>query len=197
MAKTKKITVASIMRAAKRDEKNVITVGDDENVIEVPVKNRLTIKERSGMVQDIASMMFAEDEDGNEYYAPYLERFATEYSVMNYFTDIEMPSDMDKIWEFLDSTGVAKKIIGEMHHYITPIISEARELVEHKKQAIIKRSKLDTMFDGIMDVFRLIREKTEGIDEKQIAEYVHENFPEFKDRINKFLKEQVEQTDTE
>lgn len=194
MARAKKITTAAIMKAVNNDDVHAVVIGGGENSIEIPVKTRLSLADRSGMVRDIASMVFVSDENGNEKYAPYLERFAREYSVMNYFTDIELPKSTDKIWEFLDTTRIADKILEIRHRYIIEIFAEAEAMIEYKKDATLRKSKLDELLSGVIDLVKIIREKTDGIDETQIVEYVQENFPEFKDMIGELLKGRVSTT---
>ena len=189
-AKTKKITTAAIMKAiAYEDKQIVITCGTGEDTIEIPVKARLSLPERIAMVDDIVDMVFIADENGEVSYYPALKKFAIEYAIVNYFTDVALPADSDKAWEFLEKTSFANKIACALRDdYIVEILTEANDAIECRKQALLKRSKLDTVLDSVVDVIQAVGDKTENIELPQLLEYVQKNAPELKGELEKMIK---------
>ena len=109
MAKKAKITAANIMKAMglEDEKKTVLACGMNEDTVEISVKPRLSLPERANMIQDILSMLFITSPDGAVIYHPEFKRFAFEYEIVNYFTDISLPVNSDKAWEFLERTGIA------------------------------------------------------------------------------------------
>lgn len=194
MAKKTKLTTANIIKAmGLADEKKIVLAcGTGENAIEIAIKNRLTLPERANMIRDILDMIFIEDVEGNIGYHAAFKKFAFEYEIVNYFTDISLPVESNKAWDFLERTNIVPRIVGAVEEgYIAEIISEANEMIEYRKTELLKRSKLDSIFDAIVDVVGTIRDVSEGVDLGQILAYAQENTPEFKDKLDALLKSEV------
>ena len=194
MAKKAKITAANIIKAmALEDEKKIILAcGMNEDTVEISVKPRLSLPERANMIQDILSMVFITSPDGAVVYHPEFKKFAFEYEIVNYFTDISLPVNSDKAWEFLDRTGIANRIANTVRDgYIVEIIAEANEMIEYRKQELLKRSKLDQVLDGLVDVLSAAQSKTENLDLGQIIAYAQENAPELKEKLDALLRSEI------
>ena len=194
MAKKAKITAANIIKAmGLKDEKKIILAcGMNEDTVEISVKPRLSLPERANMIQDILSMVFITSPDGAVVYHPEFKRFAFEYEIVNYFTDISLPVNSDKAWEFLDRTGIANRIANTVRDgYIIEIITEANEMIEYRKQELLKRSKLDQVLDGLVDVLGAAQNKTENLDLGQIIAYAQENAPELKEKLDALLRSEI------
>ena len=194
MAKAKKITIASMMKAMeiKKNNKGALVIGEGENQVEVIVKKKLTLFERADMVNSIVSMVWAQDENGSEMYAPYLRKFAYDFNILNYFTNIQLPDDMDKVWEFVDNADIAGMVIDFVGGgYIENIIREANEAIEYRKAEILKRSKLDNIFDSLSGIMKTVGDKTQNLDMNGMLELVEKYAPELKGELNKILQAQM------
>ena len=194
MAKKAKITAANIIKAmGLEDEKKIILAcGMNEDTVEISVKPRLSLPERANMIQDILSMVFITSPDGVVVYHPEFKKFAFEYEIVNYFTDISLPVNSDKAWEFLERTGIASRIANTVRDgYVGEIIAEANEMIEYRKQELLKRSKLDQVLDGLVDVLGATQSKTENLDLGQIIAYVRENAPELKEKLDALLRSEI------
>ena len=113
MAKAKKITAASITKAMEVNHNNneTLTIGEGESKIDIIVKKKLTLFERADMVNSIVSMVWTQDDNGNETFAPYLRKFAYDFNILNYFTNIQLPDNTDKVWDLVDNTDIAYMVI--------------------------------------------------------------------------------------
>ena len=194
MAKAKKITTVNILKAMELGENRVLsfTCGSGEGAVDVLVKSRLPLLERQSMVEDIADMVFISNEEGDVTYCSGFKKFAIEYEIINYFTNITLPVDSEKAWEFLEKTGIAARVAEVLpEDYIVEVVSEANELIEYRKQELLKRSKLDAVLDNIADVVKSVSAKTEGIELPQILEYVQKNAPELKGEVEQLIKSQA------
>ena len=192
--KTKKITIASVMKAMDVDTNNndTLVIGEGEDQVKVLVKRRLTLFERADMVNSIMSMVWSQDENDVDRFSPFLRKFAYEFNILNYFTNITLPDDMNKVWEFIDNTDIAGMIIDFVGDgYIESIIREANEAIEYRKAEILKRSKLDALLDSFGGVMKSIGEKTERLDMNGLLEVVGQNAPEFKGELEKLLQTQM------
>lgn len=200
MAKAKKITIASVMKAMeiKKNNKDTLVIGEGENQVEVIVKKKLTLFERADMVNSIVSMVWAQDENGAEMYAPYLRKFAYDFNILNYFTNIQLPDDMDKVWEFVDNADIAGMVIDFVGGgYIENIIREANEAIEYRKAEILKRSKLDSVFDSLSGIMKSVGNQTQNLDMKGMLELVEKYAPELKGELNKLLQSQMAESSEE
>ena len=194
MAKAKKITTANILKAMELGENRVFsfTCGSGEGAVDVLVKPRLLLFERQSMVEDIVDMVFISNEEGTATYCPGFKKFAIEYEIINYFTNITLPVDSEKAWEFLEKSGIAARVADVLPDgYIVEIVTEANELIEYRKQELLKRSKLDAVLDNISDVVKAVGAKTEEIELPQILEYVQKNVPELKGEVERLIKSQA------
>lgn len=194
MAKKNKITAANIVKAmALEDTKSVALVcGKGENAIEISVKARLSLPERASMIQDILEMVFITSPEGIVVYHPEFKKFAFEYEIVNYFTDISLPVNGDKAWDFLERTQIASRIVGVVRdNYIGEIISEANEMIEYRKEELLKKSKLDHVLDSFLELLGTAQGKTENLDISQIIAYAQENAPELKDKLDNLLRSEV------
>lgn len=194
MAKKAKITAANIIKAmGLEDEKKIILAcGMNEDTVEISVKPRLSLPERANMIQDILSMVFITSPDGAVVYHPEFKKFAFEYEIVNYFTDISLPVNSDKAWEFLERTDIASRIANTVRDgCVGEIIAEANEMIEYRKQELLKRSKLDQVFDGLADVLGAAQSKTENLDLGQIIAYAQENAPELKEKLDALLRSEI------
>lgn len=189
MAKKAKITAASIAKAMGLiDAKTAtITCGMKGDTVEIPVKTHLSVSERAMMVSDITNMVFIADENGTRY-CPAFKKFAIEYNIVAYFTDVTLPSDSNKACKFLEQSGLADRIVRVLPDgYVVEIVTEANEAIEYHKQELLKRSKLDELIDGILGVVQALSDKTQGIELPQIMEYVEKNMPEFKGQLEQLI----------
>lgn len=193
MAKKNKITAASIAKAMGLiDVKSAtITCGMKEDTVEIPVKTHLSVSERAMMVSDITNMVFIADDNGTRY-CPAFKKFAIEYNIVTYFTDVTLPSDSNKACKFLEQSGLAHRIAQSLPDgYIVEIIADVNEAIEYRKQELLKKSKLDDLLDRVLGVIQTLSDKTDGIDLPQIMEYVEKNMPEFKGQLEQLISVQT------
>lgn len=191
----KNISINTIRKKAGllRSAPIAINVGENETCATVVVKPYLPLKDRQRMVSDIVDMVFIEDEQGNENYYAHLKTFAYGYNILSYFTNIKMGDDAEKIWAFINNTGVlgmVKEAIGV--EYVNEIISEANEMIEFRKESILRKSKLEKIFGGALDSISSVIGSLQNIDLGDLIGLISDNMPEFKGQIEKLLKVEEE-----
>lgn len=191
MAKKTKITATTIAKAMElaRNNSSTLLVGKGDSAVEILVKTRLSLSERAMMISDIVNMVFISDTDEIKYY-PEFRKFAFDYNIINYFTNITLPADSDKASVFLETTGIANQIAQTSPDYIANIIDDAREAIEYRKQELIKKNKLDNVIDGVLGIVKSLNKETENIDLPQIMEFISEYMPEFKGQVEHLISEQ-------
>ena len=137
-----------------------IALGEGDNEVRVEVKKRLTLSERSGMVQDIVKMVFR-DVDGEETYAPYLRKIAYDYNILHYFTNVTLPLDANKICEFVDNTDFVQTVMDAVgSYYVSDILRDANDLIEYKKDKLARRTKMDDFMDILVGFLKTMSDRT-------------------------------------
>ena len=141
MAKKTKIKASAIAKAMSLAEiKNtIISFGTGEDIIDVSVKRHLSVSERAMMINDILNIVFPTEGDDAKYYAAF-KKFAIDYNIVVYFTDISLPLDTDRASKFIDESGIVNKIADSIgYEYVADIIADATEAIEYRKQELLKK----------------------------------------------------------
>lgn len=193
MAKTKKITMAAIAKAANPIDGRTVTAvyGEGENAIEVTVKTQLALSERIEFVSDIVDTLFISSENG-VVYLPSLREFAFAYAAVRYFTNIPLTGNAGKLFTFLEETQLLPWVVHIVGtEYMSKMFAYADEAIEYRKQRELKASKLDELLDRIMAVVNTVNDETQNVDVAQIVNYVQKNMPEFADTVKAMVNEQA------
>lgn len=196
MAKEKKITMQNIMAACsdKNDNKTTIKLGTPEETIEINVKTNLTLEELRDFVGNVLKMVFLVAEDGTVVYCPHMKELAFDYNVVSTFTKIEMGDDPEKVWKFLKSTDIARKIASSLpEEMLSKLCGAANEAIEYKKEQLIKRGKVDDILDNVISLLKMLNNKIEGADSAEILDYLRNNIPGFDSAITDVFDEQKEE----
>lgn len=137
-----------------------IAFGEGDNEVRVGVKKRLTLSERSGMVQNIVKMVFR-GTDGEEVYAPYLRKIAYDYNILHYFTNVSLPLDVNKICEFIDNTDFVQTVVDAVGcDYVNDILRDANDLIEYNKDKLARRTKTDDFMDILVEFLKTMSNRT-------------------------------------
>jgi hypothetical protein len=175
------------------DEFARVTFGTTEKTVEVLVKKRLSLADRKRFTDAVVDMCFVDDGEGNVLYCPYLKKFAFEYHIALFFTNIELSGDVEEVCEFLAGTDVVRRVAMSIDEsYIGELFGEVNELIEYRKEALLKRSKLDDVLSTVSEIANSLGAKFEGEDGESVMKYLEANIPNFKDEIAIVLQEQQE-----
>lgn len=166
-----------------------LTVGTDENQVEVLLNTNLTLSDRRDLVNKIVAMVFVPDDKGNIQYCPYLKEFAFSCGVLAYLTNIQLPDTIDQIWAFCSTTGIVQKVIDALPPaFIRGLFQEVNELIEFKKAQLEKRGKLDDVVAAVLSLAKTLDEKLNSADGQELVEYLKGIVPELKDELGKGLQ---------
>lgn len=169
------------------------TFGTTENEVDILVKKKLTLSERKAFTEAVVNMCFVDDDDGNVVYCPYLKKFSFEYHVALFFTNLELGIDVDEVESFLTNTDVMRRIVTALdEEYINELLNETSELLEYRKNEILKRSKFDDVLNSIFKLINVLNAKFDEEGGESVMKYLEENIPNFKDEITKAFQEQLE-----
>lgn len=192
--KAKKPTMANIAKAMNAPDATtvIVPVGTDADCIEIAVKTRLTLTEKAHMMQDILNYVFIRNENDEVTYCAAFKRFACDYAIVQYFSNVQMGTDIKKIHDMLEQTGITSLIASVVgKEYIDELINAANETIEHKKMMLANRSKFDEVLERVLDIVKIFKDKTENLDLSQVMELIQEYVPEFKDDLAQFVAGQM------
>ena len=66
-----------------------------------------------------------------------------------------------------------------------------RNAINHRKEQLLKKSKLDDVLDSISGLMSAVKEKTDNIDLGQIMDYLNESNPALKGELEEFIRAQM------
>ena len=165
-----------------------ITIGEGDEALNVSVVPFLSFAQQVSFINDVIDMCFTDNDDGTENYAPEFEQFALEYNVVAYFTNIELPKDVEDMWHFLHTTSVASVVWDVLSPAVQNEIRNAvRQGIDHRKERIAKTTKFDKIIESLGGVMTAIKAKTENMDFNELMEKLSTAVPEFKDDIHKLI----------
>ena len=191
MAKKNKVTLKDIRLALgeKQPDTSTITVGVPDHNIEIIVKKTLSLEERGDMINGITNMLFVNDGENGEQYCPYLKKLAFEYHIISFFTNIVFPANANEIWDFLNTTDIVRKVtLAIPEGVLEEIFAEANEMIEYRKNKLVRQGKLENMLSGVTNLVNTINSKLEGADGKAILEYLEKNIPELRGELGAFFQ---------
>ena len=189
----KKITAKKIMKAINADISDfaIITCGEGEAAIEIPVKKYLSLEDRIAFVNTVIDIVFIANEDGELVYVPALEDFARAYATISFFTPVEVPEDGEAAWEFISRTNLHREIRRVAEAELKALGQATYNAIKFRRKCILKRSKLDDVLDNIASVAAAVKEKTDGMDMSQILDYLDKANPELRNQLEEFVKSQI------
>lgn len=158
--KTNKVSVNQFEKAIVKPDIQIIDIGVDEK-IEVEVKRKLNLDEMLTFVSEVVSFCI---DAGDETYIPEAYRFAIRVAVINGYSNLTMPSNIDKQYELAYYTSAFNQIMSVIdREQFTDIIDAVDMKLNHKlslqraeisagvNAAIGKMNQITDMFDAISE----------------------------------------------
>lgn len=136
----------------------VLHAGDEE--IPVTVTLRLSVAERTDMVNEIADMVFPVGRDA--IYIPSFEEAARVYAFFNHFTNIRIAAGSQKLLDLNAATGLVERVNTMSGGLVTSVFDEANKLIEYRKEcAAHSKDTMDALQDLISAVSGLVHVATQ------------------------------------
>ena len=190
MSNKKEVKATDVLKNFEPQKDIEIVFGEGDAKTVVLVKSRLSLLERGRLVSDIADMVFRDDEGAGEIYTPYTFGFAVGFNLINYFTNVKIPTDIEKAWEFISVTKLGERVAEVVPDcYVNDIIRDARELIAYKVRKLTNKSKLDNVLDSIVGLIKEFSGKLDGVTGENLVEQLVAQFPEFKEKLPTILEE--------
>ena len=152
MAKTKetRISVNQFEKFVKTIEDNDIdiTLSDD---LSFKVKTKIGIRDMITFVNSVVDNCFNGDE-----YKPYYKNLIYAKNLISYFTNISIPLDDEKFYDWIQISGICDIIEEKLYNTNSVQFHEINEtidkMIEFRKQKILNKSPMSDLFSTIEDI---------------------------------------------
>lgn len=181
---SKKVLISDIKRAVKINGNDKISIrfGSGDNVIEAEFKKRLTLSERSIFVNMVVAANFI-GKDGQ--YTPQYFHIAFVQAMLQLMSNISLPEikdengkyigvDLEKLQEWDNVFDFCETVrdTNEFRYYLVELYEDCENLVEFKKQSILKHSKVDDLVDKISEVISNYKNQLDGVDVNKVLKNI-------------------------
>lgn len=147
-----------------------------EVLFEIKVNPNITLAQRSAMIDYICEIVFAEEDRYNiQNYNGRLMTFAKRCATLRFFTDLEMPEDLEVLFDLVMNTTIYEDIVPHIEPTLSSVMCDADETIKTYRNT------------GIYNYnFMLLAEKVGG--------YINEFLDKFKDINLEEIKGLLEKT---
>lgn len=127
------------------NDKSIVSYSISETeTVEVEVKKLLSWEDFSSFVNNVVEGCF----DGDEYYSN-LKDFNIMVNTAMYYTNLTLPSNTNKLYEFLYNIDIVSYINRSQYEEIIKAINDG---IEFKKQQILHKSSLNGLIEDIREI---------------------------------------------
>lgn len=179
MKKTIDCNQIAALYEAEPTETVAVKIGDEE--IEIEVKKRLSLENRSRFVDAIASQCFVTvDENENKVeYVPYMRTPAINLAFIEFFTNINIPEGT--AIDVLGNLATNYKLIEDLEkasdkNYINELVCDADELIDFKCKKLEheRESKFDKLIVAFTDLLKGLEDSFKGMEPEEIMNAMKE-----------------------
>lgn len=156
---------------------DMVAVKNKENILEVDVKEFLTITEMCQFIEETIDGCFIDVAIDDTYitkYAPYYKDIYIVKNILKFYTNIKEIESIERLEKISYTSKIIERIqdVINMEQFET-ILSSINDGIEFRKQQLLNKqsSKLDSVFDGLNQIFKTIDKKIEGLDVSNMAEF--------------------------
>ena len=124
-----------VIKNAALPKTAVIRLDAGDEQIDVQIKAALSLRERTDMAFEIADMLFPEGADA--VYVPTFERYAQVFSVMKYYTNIKVDTNVERVLAFERATHILERVNTIADEEPFEIFADAANIVRYRKQCVM------------------------------------------------------------
>lgn len=146
-----------------------------EKELVIKVYPVLQFMKRTEMVREIVDGVFMDGKDSVNTYVPEFLTLLQKYTVIKYFTDLQLPTKLDDLWLVLNYTPIYKdvvKVVGE--HEIKDIFDAANKAIDTYRQYLTAKTDVHSLMDKVGDVLKDFEGRIPQEDIAEIASKIKE-----------------------
>jgi hypothetical protein len=150
----------------------IISGQNPEQTLEVEIMADISTKDRMSFAKSVCEACF-DEVDGS--YIPYAKEISFKIYLVNYFTNIDIGKDTEKILRFIADTDIISAIIGVIGNELADAIrDEVEDLISQEKARRAKSTKAEELFDALTQLiegFSFMADKAkDGLEDGSIPE---------------------------
>ena len=168
--KSERISVNALEEAAGVQYGETTTV--EWHGLTITVKKRLSLREMVWFVDDVADNCF-DDADGTYY--PQYEYFLTQRNVIERYTNLTLPQNIEKQYELLTVTGLFAHIVEAIDYdQYKEIVDVIGKKIEQRRQSEIEGAKrrIDEAYEKIVEITEQLNKMFAGVTPEDISKLV-------------------------
>lgn len=127
----------------------ILEYGDGDKKLNVTVNPMLPFTQRANLVRDIADMVFMGERNTIDQYSLEYIKLAQRYNVIKYYTDFQLPEDVDTMWLVLNYTPLYQDVKQCVGSDLDDILKEADELIKTKRDYIVNKTDFTAFMEKI------------------------------------------------
>ncbi len=181
-ATDKKVSINAVEKLISKKQEFILNISQGEDIVPITVYPYLNLKERLEFVQAIADNVANAITDTGEPISVYAaEDFFIRIHTLRYFTNIRIPEDTDKQYEFAYYTPIYNLVINHVNfcremydELLTNIgkqieyeIMKARSRFELETEDFIEHIKLEV--EKLLETFETISKSFNGINQEDVS----------------------------
>lgn len=126
-----------------------LTYGEGETELTVVVTPVIPFTKRTEMIKFIVDSAFTTGIETIQSYTPQYVKLAKRCAVLQYFTDLKMPSKLNDIWMILNHTSIYRDVIEIVGEDIDDIFDEADRAIAAQRDYLSHKTDINTLFSKI------------------------------------------------
>lgn len=164
MKKTSKKALRTLVEAQSRGQKEIIYNEGTEDELKVVVVSAIPYTKRTALISELVALNFAGDASHINDYMPSALEFARKYTIVRYYSDLKLPTNLDEIWLILNHTSIFQDIYDFVGNDIDKIFNEADKQIEAKLAYLANQSDLNLFLGNISKVVEKFGDTLKDVD---------------------------------
>lgn len=168
MAKQKKILIKDLDEALKRDNRANFISNVEWNGLTIQVKYTISLKDMMALVDGVVRACFTDE----GVYLPEVKNFALKCSIIDAYTNIALPSDIERQYAISEGSGLFEYVLPYIYHsQVEDITKSIDDKVYTKAQANIEMIKVqvEELYNKFDDMLNSMNEVMSQIHPEDIS----------------------------
>ena len=164
MKKTNKKEIRALIEAQSKGQKELIYNEGNSDEFKVKVVSAIPYTKRAGLIREIFELNFVGNGEHIDEYMPSALEFARKYCIIKYYTDLQLPTNLDELWLVLNHTSIYRDVCEFVGEDVQVIFNEADKLIEAKLSYLSSKSDLNLLIKKITGVVEKFGDNLKDID---------------------------------
>ena len=129
--------------------------GEDNKELNVKVYPVLPFMKRTEMIREIVDGVFMDEKNTVNSYVPEFLTLLQKYTVIKYFTDLQLPTKLDDMWLVLNYTPIYEDVVKTVGKFeIKDIFDAANKAIDTYRQYLVSKTDMNSLMDKIGGILK-------------------------------------------